>query len=283
MKRERDSCDKRINRSKSTEKIVIDVLRSSFNRQEQSAETVEGPELTRSGSLTPEQERRLLLLFRETVGVQDTSSSRHSKRYHPYKREEVSSQKLGAQRTDHPDESRSEASSLPDNQRSQATLPQDIEKIQEEHISPTKQFSQKELPWLEAADKPDQLTYILGKAKPELPPGAKPLLDQLKKVERDIQRGWGNPLSDQEYIQLMKSTLQIMSPETMKAYENYNVKFSCCEGEKDITWNFDKDDKNKRQVNLFTGNKKPLHVLLCLIDHLLQKWGVKPLRFNQGI
>jgi hypothetical protein len=41
----------------------------------------------------------------------------------------VSSQKLGAEKTDHADESRPEAPSSPDDQGSQATLPRKIEKI----------------------------------------------------------------------------------------------------------------------------------------------------------
>src|SRR6266550_2025857 len=41
----------------------------------------------------------------------------------------VSSQKLGAEKTDHSDEFRPEAPSFPDDQRSQTTLPQNIEKI----------------------------------------------------------------------------------------------------------------------------------------------------------
>ena len=42
----------------------------------------------------------------------------------------VSSQKLGAEKTDHPVESRKEAPSLPDDQRLQATCPRNIEMIQ---------------------------------------------------------------------------------------------------------------------------------------------------------
>jgi hypothetical protein len=44
----------------------------------------------------------------------------------------VSSQKLGAEKTDHSNESRPEAPSFPDDQGFQTTLPQNIEKIRKE-------------------------------------------------------------------------------------------------------------------------------------------------------
>jgi uncharacterized protein YjbI with pentapeptide repeats len=50
------------------------------------------------------------------------------------KKKEVSSQKSGAEKTDHPDESRPEGPSSSGDQRSQTTLPQNIEKIQKEGI-----------------------------------------------------------------------------------------------------------------------------------------------------
>ena len=46
----------------------------------------------------------------------------------------VSSQKLGAEKTDHSDESRPEAPSFPDDQRSQTTLPRIIEKIHSNYV-----------------------------------------------------------------------------------------------------------------------------------------------------
>ena len=45
------------------------------------------------------------------------------------KEQRVSSQKLGAEKTDHSDESRPEGPSFPDEKRSQTPFPQNIEKI----------------------------------------------------------------------------------------------------------------------------------------------------------
>jgi hypothetical protein len=52
----------------------------------------------------------------------------------PSEAKDVSSQKFGAEKIDHPDEPRPEAASLPDNQCSQATLPQNIEKTRKDKI-----------------------------------------------------------------------------------------------------------------------------------------------------
>ncbi len=51
-------------------------------------------------------------------------------------RKKVSSQKSGAEKADHSDESRLEALSFHDDQRSQTTLPRNIEKIRKKVLFP---------------------------------------------------------------------------------------------------------------------------------------------------
>lgn len=141
----------------------------------------------------------------------------------------------------------------------------------EESIFLTEQISQKELmdTLRREADKSLQLAYLLEKAKPDLPAGVKLFLDQLKKIERDIQRGKGNSLSGEEYVQLIKSTLEKLSPETMKEYQNYNVTFGHGEGGRGIQLNCG-DQKDQWQVKFHIQRKKQVQLVLRAIDQLLE-------------
>lgn len=121
---------------------------------------------------------------------------------------------------------------------------------------------------LEAADKSVQLAHILEKAKPVLPVAAKSLLDQLKGIEKDIQDGRRNPLSGDQYVELIKNTIQVLSPETMRDYKDRNVAFA--HTEENIYWvRISLNDRDQVQLEIPIQYEKPVHHMLCAIERYL--------------
>lgn len=119
------------------------------------------------------------------------------------------------------------------------------------------------------ADRSLQEAHIVELAKPDLPDNEKPLFDTLKKIENSLKQGKRNPRSDQQFIELIQKGLQVVSPETWRDYESYQVKFVAIAGTGEIEWDSG-EDRNQWQLRFPVEHNKPIAHIMRAIDTLLQ-------------
>jgi hypothetical protein len=131
-----------------------------------------------------------------------------------------------------------------------------------------------ETPWGTVTDNREKVTdsfgqrdvsSILKRAKPALPPEAGSVLETIKQYLRDSE----NKPSKDEYISAIKKALEILSPETLAEYKNYDIEFVLND---DVNYpTARKTEEGKWKLNLPTKYEYPIQgVLLRCFDEILK-------------